>query len=306
MDKIESYNDVSNNSQKTINKGINVHCTKKADEIIKTYSRKDFYKVCLSKGQSRIEFADREYLTNGITLFFGTPHIPYSWEDVHLEKAYSLLFTEEFLKTNNNSESLQQSALFKVGGTPIFNLTETQSVAIIEIMEKTIASYDTDYIYKNDLIRNYINLIIHEALQMQPLEIIAKPKNASERVTSLFLDLLERQFPIESPNKPLKLRNAKDFALRLSIHVNYLNHSVKEFTGKSTTSHIAERTVTEAKALLKHTNWSISEIGYSLGFNYLTYFNNFFKRLSGTTPTSFREITEAVKKKTDSIDVVFK
>lgn len=270
------------------NKGINVHCTNQADEIIKTYSRKDFYKVCLSKGESLIEYADKGIRTNGITLFFGTPHIPYSWEDIRLEKAYSLLFTEEFLKTNNNSESLQQSPLFKVGGTPIFNLTEEQSAPIIDILEKTITAYDTDYIYKNDLIRNYINLIIHEALQMQPSENFLKHKNASERVASLFLELLERQFPVETPDKPLKLKTARDFAQGLFVHVNHLNHAVKDITGKPTTAHIAERIITEAKALLKHTDWSVSEIGYSLGFDYPTYFNNYFKRLAGTTPTTFR------------------
>lgn len=272
----------------TKNAGINVHCTDHTDEVIKTYSRKDFYKVCLFIGEVLIEYADKGIRAKGITLFFGTPHIPYSWENISYQKSYSCLFTEEFLKTNNNSESLQQSPLFKIGGTPIFHLTEKQSKPIVDIYEKMIAAYDTDYIYKNDLIRNYINLIIHEALRLQPSENYTKHKNASERVASLFLELLERQFPIESPNTPLKLRTAKDFAQGLSVHVNHLNHAVKEITGKPTTTHISERIINEAKALLKHTDWSISEIGYALGFEYPTYFNNFFKRITDTTPTAFR------------------
>ena len=152
-----------------------------------------------------------------------------------------------------------------------------------------ISAYNTDYIYKNDLIRNYINLIIHEALQMNPSENYTKHKNAAERVTSFFLELLERQFPIESPNKPLKLKTAKAYAQSLSVHVNHLNHSVKEITGKPTTAHISERIITEAKALLKNTDWSIAEIGYVLGFEYPTYFNNYFKRHTTITPASFRE-----------------
>ena len=44
----------------------------------------------------------------------------------------------------------------------------------------------------------------------------------------------------------------------------------------------------EAKALLKHTDWNISEIAYALGFDYPTYFNNFFKEHSGATPSSYR------------------
>jgi AraC-like DNA-binding protein len=70
--------------------------------------------------------------------------------------------------------------------------------------------------------------------------------------------------------------------------VNYLNRAVKEVTGKPTSAHIAERVVSEAKALLLHTDWNIADIAYSLGFEYPTYFNNYFKRVTGTTPTSFR------------------
>ena len=44
----------------------------------------------------------------------------------------------------------------------------------------------------------------------------------------------------------------------------------------------------QAKALLQHTDWSISEIAYALGFEYPTYFNNFFKKITGTNPKSFR------------------
>ena len=72
------------------------------------------------------------------------------------------------------------------------------------------------------------------------------------------------------------------------MHVNYLNRAVKEVTGKSTTTHITERIVNEAKALLQHTGWNIAEIAYALGFEYPTYFNNFFKRLTGTNPKSLR------------------
>ena len=59
---------------------------------------------------------------------------------------------------------------------------------------------------------------------------------------------------------------------------------VKEVTGKPTTTHITERIISEAKALLQHTDWNIADIAYALGFEYPTYFNNFFKKLTGTNP----------------------
>jgi AraC family transcriptional activator of pobA len=53
--------------------------------------------------------------------------------------------------------------------------------------------------------------------------------------------------------------------------------------------HIAERIAAEAKALLQHTNWSVADIAYGLGFEYPTYFNNYFKRITGAAPNSFRK-----------------
>jgi AraC family transcriptional activator of pobA len=146
----------------------------------------------------------------------------------------------------------------------------------------------TDYTYKDDLLRYYINLIIHEALKLQPSENFDNHKNALSRVTAVFLELLERQFPIESTDRPLVLKTPKDYATALTVHVNYLNRAVKEVTGKSTTAHISERIISEAKALLQHTSWNIADIAYALDFDYPTYFNNFFKKITGTNPSAFR------------------
>lgn len=63
---------------------------------------------------------------------------------------------------------------------------------------------------------------------------------------------------------------------------------MKETIGKSTTTHIGERIATEAKALLLHTDWNVADIAYVLVFEYPTYFNNFFKRITGTNPMSLR------------------
>ena len=256
---------------------------------IPTYNRRDFYKICINTSESLIHYADRGIETDGTILFFGNPHIPYSWEILSPSyHGYACVFTEEFLKVNDRSESLHESPLFKIGGTPIFTLSAEQKVFIDSLFLKMIEEQDTDYVFKDDLIRNYINLILHESMKMQPTENFFKHKNASSRITSLFLELLERQFPIETKDQPLTLKTPQDYAQSLAVHVNHLNRSVKEITGKPTTAHITERIIGEAKALLHHTDWSISDIGYSLGFEYPSYFNNYFKRLTGTIPKSLR------------------
>lgn len=255
----------------------------------RTYSRKEFYKICLTTGKSKIHYSDKTFEQEGTILFFGNPHIPYSWETISTTYVgYTILFSADFFKNSERSESLQQSSFFKIGGTPVLKITSEQRDFLNTIFQKMIAEQESDYLYKDELIRNYISLIIHESLKMKPSENYEQNKNASSRLTSVFLELLERQFPIETTANPLQLKTAQHYAQRLNVHINYLNRAVKEVTGKSTTAHITERIITEAKALLLHTDWSISEIAYALGFEYPTYFNNFFKKQTGTNPKSFR------------------
>lgn len=270
-------------------KGFKVYELKPGINAVPSYNRRDFYKVCLATGRNRIHYANKGIDAEGALLFFGNPHVPYSWEVVSgPQDGMACVFTESFLKANDRSESLQQSPLFRIDGDPIFFLNEEQEVFIRTIFRKMLAEQDTEYAFKDELIRNYLNLLIHEAMKMQPSDAYFTHRNAPARITALFMELLERQFPIESPEQPLKLKNAQDFAANLSVHVNHLNRSVKEVTGRPTTAHISERVVSEARALLQHTDWSIADIGYSLGFEYPAYFNNYFKRLTGVTPKSVR------------------
>ncbi len=272
-------------------KGFNVFQIESDGAETRVYSRKDFYKICLTTGKSLIHYADKSFEQEGTILFFGNPHIPYSWETISTKYVgYTCLFSEEFLKVSERSESLQHSPLFKIGGTPVLKISEQQRKFLNTLFQKMIDEQKTDYTYKDELIRNYIHLIIHEAMKLQPSENFDEHKNAASRITNVFLELLERQFPIESPDLPLELKAAQDYANQLSVHVNHLNRSIKEVTGKSTTTHIAERIVSEAKALLQHTDWTIAEVAYALGFEYPTYFNNYFKRMTGTNPTSLRSV----------------
>lgn len=270
-------------------KGFNAFRIEDDGNATRVYSRKDFYKICLTTGRSKIHYADRSYHAEGTILFFGNPSIPYSWETLSTDYVgYTCLFSEEFFMNSARTESLLQSPLFMINGTPILKISEGQRLFLNGVFEKMIQEQLTDYAYKGELIHTYIQLILHEALKMQPSEDFNKAINASSRLSRVFLELLERQFPIENANSPLQLNTAKDYADSLSVHVNYLNKAVKETTGKSTTSLISERVISEAKAMLHFTDWNISEIAFSLGFEYVTYFNNFFKRHTGTNPKSFR------------------
>lgn len=251
--------------------------------------RRDFYKIGLVTGDMTVYYGDRILEINDTVLFFINPSVPHSVVR-HSKKisGYACLFTETFITGRARTEILKNTPLSHTGDTPLIPLNKEQAAFMTSIFKKMLAAHNSDYHYRGELIGSCIELIIHEALSIQPSQNLSQFKNAATRITHLFMDILERQFPIERTSDPLSLRTAQDFALRLSVHVNYLNRSVKEVTGKPTSAHIAARITAEAKALLQHTDWSVADIAYALGFEYPSYFNNYFKRVTGTTPKSLR------------------
>jgi AraC-like DNA-binding protein len=139
------------------------------------------------------------------------------------------------------------------------------------------------------VLRTHVYELLHFALKTQPkTHLDKKAIHASQRITNLFQELLERQFPIDDNHQSVQLRSASDFARQLNIHVNHLNRAVKETTEKTTTQWIAERFLQEAKILLKHSSWTVSEIAYALGYTELSHFNNFFKKHVQLSPLKFR------------------
>ena len=150
---------------------------------------------------------------------------------------------------------------------------------------------NSDYTHKYDVLRSQVFELLHFAMKMQPTAPLGKqPMNASQRIASLFLELLERQFPIDETYQKINLRSASEFASQLNVHVNHLNRAIKETSEKTTSQIIAERILQESKILLKHSAWNVSEIAYALGFTETTHFNNFFKKHVQLSPLKFRNI----------------
>lgn len=253
-----------------------------------TYSRRDFYKISLMRGRNRYHYAEKSIEIDGPTLMFFNPRVPYTWEPLCNEATgFFCIFSKSFF-TGKMAGGLTELPMYASGGKPAYDLNGSQDEQVSGIFLKMLQEIKSDYVFKYDLIRNYVAELTHIALKSRPSESLYEHPNAKSRITSVFTELLERQFPIESPAERFRMRSAKDFADQLAIHVNHLNRAVKETTGKTTTSIIAERMLTEARMLLKHTDWNIAEIGYCLGFEEPSHFNNFFKKQMQLTPSRYR------------------
>lgn len=251
------------------------------------YKRRDYYKIMLIEGGGKVHFADKVIEVKKLALTFSNPLIPYKWE--HLDKVRAgafCIFNDHFFHQYGN---LSQYEVFQPQGHHVFELSDEQYAKAHAIYARMFEEINSEYVHKYDVLRNLVFELLHFAMKMQPSSLFDKqPINASQRISMLFMELLERQFPIDDNHRQITFRSASDYAGQLNVHVNHLNRAVKEVTEKTTTQLIADRILQEAKSLLKHSTWTVAEVAYSLGFTETTHFNNFFKKYSQLSPTKFR------------------
>ncbi len=254
------------------------------------YNRRTYYKISLIKGRNRVEYADRVIDIQQHAILFATPKLPYSYTPLDSKQTgHFCVFTREFLSKSNSGLVIDDIPIFKPGSDFVYEISASLAADFEAIFRKMHQEIGSDYPYKYDLLRNYVVELIHNGQKLKPLTATSNTINAASRISSLFIELLERQFPIETNTQTLSLRTAKDYADTLQVHVNHLNKVLKEFTGRTTTEIISSRIAQEAKLLLRQTNWNISEIAMSLGFEEVAHFSNFFKKQSNMSPLHYRE-----------------
>lgn len=253
-----------------------------------TYSRRNFFKVSLVTGHSKIHYADQVIEVKGSVLVFTNPMIPYHWERISKKHTgFVCVFTEEFF---NRFGNIKDFPAFQHTNAAVIPLNTEQGKQYAARFARMFSELQSNYPYKYDLLRNLLMELAHEAQKMQPAT--GSPmhgSNAAERITGIFAELLERQFPIELSNQVIQLNSPAAFARQLNIHVNHLNKALKETTGQTTSQLINARILQEARILLKSTNWTINEIAWSLGFTEPNHFSSFFKSAGGITPKKFRQ-----------------
>jgi AraC-like DNA-binding protein len=253
------------------------------------YGRREWYNIVLVAGGGIYQSSGKEYKVKNHAIAFSNPHTPFGWQERNkISKGYYCLFNEQFL---NKYKKIIEFPMFKANALHLFELSAKDAKVIELLFKRMFVELSSNYLYKYDIIRLLIEDIVHITMKSANFDVHEHDtQSASKRITLQFLELLERQFPIESANQELKLTSASDFANKLNVHVNHLNKSVKENTEKSTTALIKERILQEAQTLIHYTDWNIAEIAFALGFKETTHFNNFFKKSTKLTPSQYRNL----------------
>src|SRR5690606_6568406 len=134
------------------------------------------------------------------------------------QSGHFCVFTKDFLPALKIGVDLDNLPVFSPQSDFIYQITTEQFHQFETVFLKMHEEIKSDYHYKYDLLRNYVMELIHFGQKLKPVLPLENNKTAASRTTTLFIELLERQFPIENSNQLLQLRTPADYASILGVH----------------------------------------------------------------------------------------
>lgn len=258
-------------------------------------SRRDYYKISLvTEGGGVLTLGERTYTIKAPALIFINPLEPKIWQPMGEQNGYYCMFTEHLFETHRHyRDELLHYPLFQTGANALLLLTAQQGTQMLEIFEKLYRENNESDAYRMDAISIYLQLLLLESKRIGVSQVVhQRPLTTAQLLAERFIDTLEKQFPITSEQEQLQLKTAGDFAMTLHVHPNHLNATVKRVTGRTTSEHIRQRILLEARLLLLHTEWPIAVIAHCLGFEEPASFSHFFKSQTGHAPHAFRVLQD--------------
>lgn len=243
--------------------------------------RHEFYMLYWTtdgEGEHRIDF--REYRMQPGRVFFLHKN------QVHQMIRYPadgwmVLFNQKiFHDFLNTHPQMEQSGLFDYfNRAPMVDLDDhMMSIfsGLIGLLEQEVIKDCTA-----PVIQHFVSVLLLYAAQQQQISLTIRPHTAEE-------DLLRKLKILIGENYRLN-RDTAFYSKLLGVTSRKLNSLSNTMMGKLVTELINDRLLGESEALLGTTAKSIKEISYELGFADQAHFAYFFKKMSGATPTGFRE-----------------
>jgi AraC-like DNA-binding protein len=245
-----------------------------------------FYRISITiTGQVDMQLGLEQFKHQPRTMSFTWPNQVFSKSNISADAfGYYILFDQDFLNDLIPAANLpKEFPFFDYTGVPLFQLDPDEIDRVQQFVLKINEELKEDRPGKEKAIRLYLYLLLLEAKRSYERQQLHVTTNTADTIylVSHFQKLVSRHFLLK--------RKVTDYASLLAVSANHLNRTVKEVTGKTASGSIADMLVQEAKAVLKYTDASVSEIAYQLNFSEPAAFNRFFKKMTGETPMLYRK-----------------
>ena len=137
---------------------------------------------------------------------------------------------------------------------------------------------------------------LEKALILLGFEVIDDRKSLIiEKIKNIIIDLVHHQ---DNDTK----KNLSDIlSCKLHHDYNYLSNLFSEIEGTTIVKYFIAQKIEKVKELLVYDELSLSEIAFRLNYSSVAYLSNQFKKVTGLTPSYFKQIREDKRKPLDKV-----
>ncbi|MBV8252394.1 MAG: helix-turn-helix domain-containing protein [Chitinophaga sp.] len=257
---------------------------KEHPSIFLTPHRKDFYMLVLVEEGDRKHWVDMEpYTLQPDTLYFTTPQQVQVKEDPRPMRGIVLSFTESYLLTNASPQIRQLPIIQNPNNGHELQLQPEAMAFLRDIMEKMLLEYEQRPDWHNSMQQAYLQLLLVYLSRLYTEKFSTSERQPDRILLKKYLQLIDSNYTTH--------HEVAAYAGLLNISAGHLGDVIRQQSGRSAIEHIHARVLLEARRMLFHTDQSIKEIAFALGFEDASYFNRFFKRGYNQTPLAFRNAT---------------
>jgi len=242
--------------------------------------RKDHYLIVFTRKATGVrQWIDMQpYVLKDQTVYFTGPDNVIMKEDASLLWSTGMAFTSDFLTLAGTSLS-GLPLLQNLQNVHELNLNEADLLFMEEVLNRLQLEYENPGEWQQKMILANLSLLLTYLSRMYT-EQYGKGVSAEKAFLKKYQAFIDQHFK--------KWHEVNNYADLLHVSAGHLGEVIKMQSGRPAIKHIHNRLVLEAKRLLVHSEQTSKEIAFDLGFADSSYFNRFFKRETGQTPTGYR------------------
>lgn len=208
----------------------------------------------------------------------------YASDHIRNCKGFCIHFKTEFIQPLLSNHISTEFPFLQFDTEHIINITAEESLLIQQAFKDILAEYGRFSLEKDYVLRNYILILLHRIREIysHTSKTLNQNKSRSEQLATQFKHLVEKHFATQ--------RSVWAYAKMMNISPRHLSDVVGSSTGRTPLEIIHDMLFLEAKALLRSTDKTVTEIAHELRFDDQSHFSHFIRKRTGSTPMELRKM----------------
>ncbi len=202
-------------------------------------------------------------------------------------EVYGIVFHPDLIRGTSLGKSIKNYTFFSYAVNEALHISNQEKEIVMDCLKKI--SIELEHAidkHSKALIAMNIELLLNYCMRFYERQFITR-SNANKDALTKFEQLLNEYFLSKLPMQE-GLPSVKYFADKICLSSNYFGDMVKKETGKTPQEHIQDKVIEMAKEHIAETDETVSQIAYTLGFQYPQHLCRLFKKRVGCTPNEYR------------------